>query len=347
MHNIHSDVLDRPVPVGAAAKALNVLPGLLASTGLAVFATAFHLLPGLSLISPMIVAVVAGMALNAFGFVTPNMRGGVAFATRPVLRLAIVLLAFQLTLTQIRDVGLAGTAIVALSLITTFVLTQAVGRAMGIDRKLVQLIAAGTSICGASAIVAINSVTRADDEDVAYALACVTLCGTIAMFAFPLFIHIADLDSYHYGLWTGAAIHEVGQVVAAAFQGGQVAGEFGTIAKLTRVLMLVPLIFVLAMASRRSVTEPAIASRPGPPVPVFIVLFLVIVCMNSVITVPTEMRSIIAAVATLFLTIALGAVGLATNVRKLRERGLKPLTLGTGASVFIALLSLVLLKLMA
>lgn len=324
----------------------DILPGLLASFGLALLATAFHLLPGLSLISPMIAAVVTGMALNAFGFVSPNMRGGLAFATRPVLRLAIVLLAFQLTLTQIRDVGLMGTAVVELSLISTFVLTQAVGRALGIECKLVQLIAAGTSICGASAIVAINSVTQADDEDVAYALACVTFCGTIAMFAFPLVIHIADLDSYHYGLWTGAAIHEVGQVVAAAFQGGQVAGEFGTIAKLTRVVMLAPLIFMLAMASRRNGTQPSIRSRQGPPVPIFIMLFLVMVCVNSVITVPTEVRSIIAAIATLLLTVALGAIGLATNVLKLRERGLKPLMLGGAASLFIALLSLVLLKLM-
>jgi uncharacterized membrane protein YadS len=96
----------------------DILPGLLASFGLALLATAFHLLPGLSLISPMIAAVVTGMALNAFGFVSPNMRGGLAFATRPVLRLAIVLLAFQLTLTQIRDVGLMGTAVVELSLIS-------------------------------------------------------------------------------------------------------------------------------------------------------------------------------------------------------------------------------------
>ena len=334
-------------PPSPSALKVSILPGLLLSGGIAGAATFLHTFPMFALFSPMIVAVVAGIALNGVGLVPRSSNAGLTFAARPLLRFAIVLLGFQLTLTQVQDVGLMGTAVIALSLTSTFIVTQAVGRLLGVDRKLAQLIAAGTSICGASAIVAVNSVTQANDEDVAYALACVTLCGTIAMFVFPLSISVADLNGYHYGLWSGAAIHEVGQVVGASFQGGQTAGEFGTIAKLTRVMMLAPMILALGLANQRGAANAGTPDvRSLMPVPMFIILFLGVIALNSFVVVSADMKSAIATVATFLLTIALGAIGLVTDIRKLRERGAKPLLLGVLASVFIAGVSLGLLKLL-
>jgi uncharacterized integral membrane protein (TIGR00698 family) len=329
------------------ASATTLLPGLALCGGIALAATALHMLPLFKLFSPMIVAVVAGIAFNGLGLVRPSTRPGLAFAARPLLRFAIILLGFQLTLTQIREVGLMGMAVIVVSLASTLVVTQIMGRLLGVDRKLAQLIAAGTAICGASAIVATNCVTKADEEDVAYALACVTLCGTVAMLVFPMAISVAHLDGYHYGLWSGAAIHEVGQVVGAAFQGGQAAGEFGTIAKLTRVLMLAPVILVLGLANQRGAAN-AGASDAGRRVlvPMFIVLFLSVIVINSFVAVSADTKLTIATISTFLLTVALGAIGLAADVKKLRERGAKPLLLGVAASVFIAGLSLGLLKLL-
>lgn len=334
--------------VSFLALAITALPGLILCCGIALAAMAVHLLPLFALFSPMIVAVVAGIAFNWIGLVPRSARPGLAFAARPLLRFAIVLLGFQLTLSQIREVGLTGAFVILLSLTSTLIVTQAFGRFLGVDRKLSQLIAVGTSICGASAIVAANSVTQASDEDVTYALACVTLCGTIAMFAFPVAISVAHLDSYHYGLWAGAAIHEVGQVVGAAFQGGQTAGEFGTIAKLTRVLMLAPLILVLGILDQRSSIDAVGASGAGQrlPVPLFIVLFLGVVAVNSFVELPIGAKPAIGVISTFFLTAALSAIGLAADVRKLGERGAKPLVLGMAASVFIAGVSFGLLKLL-
>lgn len=334
----------RPSP---SALKVSILPGLLLSGGIAGAATFLHTFPMFALFSPMIVAVVAGIALNGVGLVPRSSEAGLAFAARPLLRFAIILLGFQLTLTQIQDVGLMGTVVIVLSLTSTFIATQVLGRLLGIDRRLTQLIAAGTSICGASAIVAVNSVTRANDEDVAYALACVTLCGTIAMFVFPLSISVAHLNGYHYGLWSGAAIHEVGQVVGAAFQGGQTAGEFGTIAKLTRVMMLAPMILVLVLANQRSSAGTGTSDVRSPnPVPLFIILFLGVVALNSFVVISADAKSAIATIATFLLTIALGAIGLSTDIGKLRDRGAKPLLLGVVASIFIAGVSLGLLKLL-
>ncbi|RAI25738.1 YeiH family protein, partial [Rhodoplanes serenus] len=89
---------------------------------------------------------------------------------------------------------------------------------LGVERKLAELIAAGTSICGASAVIATNTVTNAHDEDVAYAVACVTIFGSIAMFAYPFLAPLLGLGPHAFGLWTGASVHEIAQVVAAAYQ---------------------------------------------------------------------------------------------------------------------------------
>ena len=105
---------------------------------------------------------------------------------RRILRFAIVLLGLQLTAAQVIDVGATGIGIIAVTLAATFVFTIWLGRVLGVDRKLTELIAAGTSICGASAIIATNTVTRARGEDAAYALACVTVFGSIAMFVYPM-----------------------------------------------------------------------------------------------------------------------------------------------------------------
>jgi uncharacterized integral membrane protein (TIGR00698 family) len=123
---------------------------------------------------------------------------------------------------------------------------------LGVGRKLAELIAVGTSISGASAIIAANTVTEAHDEDVAYAIASVTIFGSIAMFAYPRLPGLLHLDSQAYGLWSGASIHEIAQAVAASFQNRQRADEIGTMVKLARVMLLAPVVFALSKRSRQS-----------------------------------------------------------------------------------------------
>src|SRR5262249_55721968 len=125
------------------------------------------------------------------------------------------------------------------------------GRQLSVDRKLTELIAAGTSICGASAVVATNTVTRASDEDVAYAVACVTVFGSASMLLYPVTAGLLQLTPHAFGLWAGASIHEIAQVVAAAFQNGVDAGNYGTIAKLSRVMLLAPLVLALGCLSAK------------------------------------------------------------------------------------------------
>jgi uncharacterized integral membrane protein (TIGR00698 family) len=323
-----------------------ILPGLLMASVVAASAYWLRALPGMTAFSPLILAILIGTAYHNFLGTPAIARPGVAFSMRRLLRFGIILLGFQLTVSQIIEVGYRGFLIIAATLTATFVFTVWTGKLLGVERKLAQLIAAGTSICGASAVIAANTVTNGDDEDVAYAVACVTIFGSVAMFAYPLLPALLHLDPHAFGLWTGASVHEIAQVVAAAFQDGKAAGEFGTIAKLSRVMLLAPTIIALGWLASRSRTSPettATASRP--PMPWFVLGFVAVVGLNSLIPIPAADRTAIAAVTTFLLSVALAAMGLETDIRKLSARGIRPALLGALAFLFIASFSLALIKL--
>jgi uncharacterized integral membrane protein (TIGR00698 family) len=331
-------------PVRLAAFRLSAfhqyLPGLVVASLLVGVAYGLRSLPGLALFSPMILAILLGMGFhNLIG--TPRAaRPGVKFAMRPVLRFAVALLGLQLTTQQLAEVGATGIAIIIATLAATFVLTKWLGKRLGVEDKLAELIAAGTSICGASAVVAVNTVTEAHDEDVAYAVACVTLFGTVAMFVYPMLPGLLHLAPRGFGLWAGASIHEVAQVVAAAFQDGKEAGEFGTIAKLARVGMLAPIVLVLS-----ALTAPGARSgRQSVSVPGFVIGFVVLVLFNSAVALPAAFHHAMALITAILLSVALAALGMEADLRKLAEKGVRPLLLGAAASVFIAVFSLVLVK---
>ncbi|WFP66114.1 YeiH family protein [Mesorhizobium sp. WSM4904] len=298
-------------------------------------------LSGLALFSPMILAVVAGMVYSNVIGTPAHAKAGIAFAQRRLLRFAIVLLGFQLTLGQVAGIGLGGVGIVAATLGATFLFTVALGRLIGVDAKLAQLIAAGTSICGASAIVATNIVADARDEDVTYAVAAITLFGTVAMLGFPLLAPLFGLDQHAFGLWAGASIHEVAQVIGAGFQNGTQAGETATVAKLTRVAMLAPMVIALGLMARRGSTE--VSAKP--PMPWFVVAFVAVVALNSLVAIPAQVHSAIALAAQVLLTMGLAAMGLQADISQLRSRGLRPLMLAFSAFLFISVFSLTLVKL--
>ena len=324
-----------------------LLPGLLLAAGIAALAFALRHLPGLGRFSPMIIAIVLGIAFHNLLGTPVRAKPGVTFSMRKLLRFAIILLGLQLTASQVAEVGVTGVAIIAGTLVATFTFTVWLGRLIGVEQKLAELIAAGTSICGASAVIATNTVTRAPDEDVAYAVACVTVFGSIAMFAYPLLPGLLKLAPHAYGLWAGASIHEIAQVVAAAFQDGQQAGEFGTVAKLTRVMMLAPVVIALSLAAQqRARSSSATHGGATAPMPWFVLGFIAMVGINSLIDIPVEAKTWIVALTTFLLTMALAAMGLETDIRKLRAKGLRPLFLGLAAFLFIATFSLMLVKLL-
>lgn len=321
-----------------------VLPGVALSAGLALVATFLHTLPQLSILSSMILAIALGILVrNTIGVATIY-EPGIRFTLRRLLRVAIALLGLQLNLAQIMEVGSTGLAIVALSLFSTFCFTCWLGKQLGIRQQLTHLIAAGTAICGASAVIATNAVTQSSDEDAAYAVATVTVFGTVSMFLYPMISNLLHLTPQAFGIWCGASIHEVAQVIAAAFQAGTVSGQLATVTKLSRVLLLAPTILMLGLISSRQACQNSNRTFQIPPLPWFILGFMAFAGLNSLGIVPATEKSILIMANQFLLTTAIAAMGLETKLHKIVQAGLKPLYLATVAWLFISVFSFILIE---
>ena len=321
----------------------DLLPGLLLTSALALIATNLQKLPSINIFSPLILAVLIGVSIRNTVGIRSVYKPGITFSLKKILRLAVILLGLKLSFVQVFSVGLTGLIIVLVTLVSAFVFTCWFGTYLGVDRKLAQLIAAGTSICGASAVLATNSVVKAADEDVAYAVTIVTLFGTISMLLYPLLDLLFQTSPREFGLWCGVSIHDVAQVVAAASQKGLESGEIATISKLSRVIFLIPMLLGLGTLSAHQATE----SKPFGqkklaklPIPWFVFGFIALVILNSLSVFPPAFKEIVTQGNQLLLTISLAAMGLETNISKMRQTGLKPLFLGACSWLFISGFSL-------
>jgi len=331
----------KPEPVAAAPSAWTApLPGVGLTFAIAVVAYVLRLIPGVATFSALILAILIGIAFQNLVGAPAVCKAGIKFSMRRILRFAIILYGLQLTLAQVASVGTIGFLAICATLAATFVFTVQMGKLIGVEPKLAELVGAGTAVCGAAAVVATNTVTEGSEEDVAYGVACVTAYGTIAMFLYPLLPPLLHLDARGYGLWSGTSIHEVAQVVATSLQNGQISGDFGLIAKLTRVALLAPLVLSLGFLRSRRRGE----NHASAPAPWFVFGFLAIVVVNSLVAIPAEVKSGLIQATPFLLAMATAAMGLETDIRKLMAKGLRPFLLGGMAWLFIAALALVLVK---
>jgi len=316
-------------------------PGLILVAIITASAYGLRQISWASQLSPMITAILVGMIFGNVVGINKSASSGITLSGKRLLRIAVALLGLQISYSQLSQIGLIGVVLAALVLTTTFVLTLYLGRLLGVDRKLTQLIAAGTSVCGASAIAAASATIRGDDEDVAYAVACITLFGTIAMFIFPLVGALAEMQPLNYGLWIGLSVHEVAQVVGAGYQVGSEAGDVAVVTKLSRVVLLAPLIVCISLILVKRDNKSGALEKKTPLVPFFVVGFLVLALVNSLQIIPSFVRDPLVSLTPIMLTAAMGALGLGTNVSKLKSLGWPPLILACIASIFIAIESYV------
>ncbi len=332
-------------------------PGLAITAGIAAIAHLASHNIGFLKNYQMIMAIILGAFLqNVIG--SPAAAGeGVTYSLRRILRLSIVLLGLQITAQQAAAVGGAGLVIIAVGLLSTLLVTVPVGRLLGVPRGLALLIGVGTAICGASAIISAKAAVQGEDEDAAYAIACVTLFGTVAIFVYPIAGGLLHLPPHAFGLWAGSSIHEVAQVVATAFDAGREALRVGTIAKLTRVAMMAPVIIALGEMSLRFGFGRA-GAKVRPPFPWFLVGFLAMVAVASFVAMPHAGGSIVDASALLvranmnaistvtafLLSMAMAAMGMHTNLRHIRSNGVRPLVLGLFSTLFISLATLAMIR---
>lgn len=300
-------------------------------------------------LSPLVAAVLMGALLTNLRLLPDVARPGLQYAARRLLRIGIVILGLQLSLSKLRDLGVKGLALVLVTTTVTFFGTQWLGKKLGLSPGLRLLVATGFSICGASAVAAMRPVSDATDDDTVYAIGLVTLCGSLAIALLPAIGHALGFGDVRFGTWVGASVHDVAQTVAtAASRTSDAAREAAIVVKLTRVVMLAPLVAGVSVWRRRQHAAGAAASlaptsgktapKPArPPIlPLFVVGFLAMVMLNSSVTLPVEFLKQAKNVERMLLAAALVGLGAGVDVRKLRAIGSRPLILGLASWVLIA-----------
>jgi uncharacterized integral membrane protein (TIGR00698 family) len=322
-----------------------VAPGLLLALGIGIVATLLgHLAP---VVGGAVFALVIGVLFRVGWRLPVSCEPGVRYASKRVLQWAIILLGAGLSLRQVWTTGSQSLVVMLGTLIGGMVFILWLGRRIGIDQTLTRLIAAGTSICGASAIGAVAPVLEAESGMVAYAISTVFLFNLAAVLLFPPIGHALHFSQHGFGLWAGTAVNDTSSVVAAAYTYGSAAGSYAVVVKLTRTVMIIPVtLFFAALATReRREAERALGKATKVALPYFIVWFLVASALNTVGAFNRLGTHVLPSVGQFLIVVALAGVGLSTDIPGMRRAGFAPLLLGAAGWILIAALSIALQQL--
>ena len=324
----------RPVAPRDRPGILAVGPGL-AAVAVAV-AVAWAVNTVLPTVAPLTAAVALGVLAGNLRLLPAGSRPGLDFAGRKLMRAGIALLGLKLALGDVLALGWPTLVVVLVVVAATFFGTQWLGRRMGLPGDQPLLIATGFAICGASAVAAMNGVTDSEEEDVVTAVALVTLCGSLAIAVLPALHPLLGLTDVQFGRWTGASVHDVGQVVAVAQTAGPTALSQAVVVKLMRVALLAPIVTGVALARRRSRGSAAPAGRRPPLVPLFIAAFLAFAALRSTGLTPAPLVDAAEQLDELLLAAALFALGTTVNIRALLRTGRRALVVGLASWLLIA-----------
>lgn len=291
-------------------------------------------------VSPLLIAIVLGAVVVNVTAVQERFVPGIAVAAKSLLRAGIALLGLQLLLGDMMNLGwtvmVTVVAVVGIGMVSTLW----IGDLLGVARSQRLLIACGFSICGAAAVAAAEGTCDADEEDTVTAIALVVVCGTLMIPLVPVLSTVLELSPVEAGMWAGASIHEVAQVVAA---GGAIGGDalgVAVIVKLARVLLLAPVIIAIGFTQRRRVLRVPGQKRP-PLVPTFIIAFLACAALRSSGIVPTLVLNAAQPVQNALLASAMFALGTGVSYSALRKVGPKPVILAVAATLIVTSVALV------
>ena len=320
-----------------------ILPGLVAAALVAIVARLFaQALP--PALSEVLIAVLIGIIVANIGLLPMATGPGLRFAVQRVLRLGIILLGARLSLSDVAQIGGGALLLVAVMMIIAFSFALVAGRIAKLPPRLAILIGVGTAVCGNSAIVATAPVIEAEEREVSFAVATITLFGTLAVFAYPLIGHLLNLSTGVFGVWTGVAVNDTSQVVAASAAYAPDSRDVATVVKLVRNTLMAPLIVLIAWwwgRQQRSGTMDAdVRTGALRAFPLFVLGFLFMTVLRSIGVIDGALAVPIDDVAKACILVALAGVGLSTRLGPLRSIGPRPFYVGFGTAVVMACLSL-------
>ena len=332
-------------------KVLKCIPGILLSVGVAALACLIESLLPIHLIGSAVIAMFIGMLLNGLLKNTKLFAPGLKLTSKKILKLAIILLGLSLNITTILNVGKMSLMVMIFTLLTCFGGGYFVGKALGLNWKLSNLISAGTGICGGSAIAAISSTIDADDNDVAYAMSATFLFDMAMIVLFPIMGQALGMTDQAFGIWAGTAVNDTSSVVATGYAFSEGAGDFATMVKLTRTLAIIPTVIIFALIQLRLKRKEALAnSQDGSALkanfkiskifPWFILGFLAMSVVASVFPIPAAVVSGTKSVSKFLMVCALAAIGLNTSFSSMKKAGIRPMIHGFIISALVVIVAL-------
>ncbi|MDQ7997743.1 MAG: putative sulfate exporter family transporter [Luteibacter sp.] len=315
------------------------LPGFLLA--LAVAAVAFALGRAVPLIGGAVFGIVLGILVRHFAPPAARFQPGIRFASKQVLQWSIIALGFGLSLTQVAHTGLESLSVTLATVAVAGLSAWLLGRMLHVHDKLQVLIGIGTAICGGSAIAAVVPIIKPDEHDTAFAISTIFLFNLVAVLLFPLLGHLLGLTDLGFGLWAGTAINDTSSVVAAGYSFSHAAGDYATIVKLTRATLIIPISLGIALiVAWRQKRSGASDFSLAKIFPWFILWFLVASGIRTAGLVPEVALPVIHFIAECLIVVALTAIGLSADLRRMASTGPRPILLGLGVWAAVALTSL-------
>ena len=330
---------------------LKLLPGIGLSVLIAAVATFIESILPIHFIGAAVIAMFIGIIINAFLKKTKVFAPGMKFTSKRLLKFAIILLGLSLNIKTVLNVGRMSLAVMVFTLLTCFGGGYFIGKALGLNWKLSNLISAGTGICGGSAIAAIAPTIDADDNDVAYAMSATFLFDMAMIVLFPIMGHAMGMSDQAFGIWAGTAVNDTSSVVATGYAFSEAAGDFATMVKLTRTLAIVPTVITFALISLRLKRKEALAKSESSDgiktnfkitkiFPWFILGFLAMVIVASVFSIPTEIVGLTKSTSKFLMVCALAAIGLNTSLSEMKKSGIRPMIHGFIISALVVIVAL-------
>lgn len=315
------------------------MPGLILAIVVALVAL------GLGRLMPLVGGPVFGIVLGILirNLVAPGAQftPGIQFAGKQILQWSIIALGFGLSLNQVAKTGLESLSVTLVTMTVAFLAAWGLGRVLKVHDKLKILIGVGTAICGGSAIAAVTPIIKPDEHDTAFAISTIFLFNLVAVLLFPLLGHLLHLSDLGFGLWAGTAINDTSSVVAAGYSFSKEAGDYATIVKLTRATLIIPVCLALAFAvAWREKKKGSTDFSLRRIFPWFILWFLVASAIRTAGLLPATILPAIHVLAEFLIIVALTAIGLSANLRKMASTGLRPILLGLGVWAAVSISSL-------
>lgn len=330
---------------------LKLIPGITVSLLIAFVAVFLESLMPIHIIGAAVIAMFIGMIINHFLKNTKILTAGIKFTSKKILKFAIILLGLSLNITTVLNVGKMSLAVMMFTLLTCFGGGYFIGKALGLNWKLSNLISAGTGICGGSAIAAIAPTIDADDSDVAYAMSATFLFDMAMIVLFPIMGNALGMTDQAFGIWAGTAVNDTSSVVATGYAFSEAAGDYATMVKLTRTLAIIPTVITFAiiqlnikrkeMKSAQGSTEDLKMNFSFTKIfPWFILGFLAMVIISSVFNIPDVVVSNTKSISKFLMVCALAAIGLNTSFASMKKSGIRPMIHGFIISALVVVVAL-------